>query len=106
MYKTEFRDATVAYNLESPTVPLDEVFFPSMVICNMNTLRRSFIEAILKDDGIKKLGVTYSELKNIIFSVFIQGGDYEPTQRDTDIIDSEFNSWIPKVFFMGTMSKT
>ena len=96
----------MAYNLESPTVPLDEVFFPSMVICNMNTLRRSFIEAILKDDGIKKLGVTYSELKNIIFSVFIQGGDYEPTQRDTDIIDSEFNSWIPKVFFMDTMSKT
>lgn len=49
----EFRDATVAYNLESPTVPLDEVFFPSMVVCNMNTLRRSFITSILEDSSIK-----------------------------------------------------
>jgi hypothetical protein len=39
VFCAEFRDATVAYNLESPTVPLDEVFFPSMVVCNMNTLR-------------------------------------------------------------------
>ena len=81
--------STIAYNLESYTVPLDEVFFPSMVICNMNTLRRSFIEAIMNDDGIKKLEVSYSELKNIIFSVFILGGDYEPTERDTEIIDSK-----------------
>ena len=85
----EFRDATVAYNLESPTVPLDEVFFPSMVICNMNTLRRSFMDAILSDEGIKQLGVSYSELKNIIFSVFILGGDYQPTERDNKIIDSK-----------------
>ena len=80
----------MAYNLESPTVPLDEVFFPSMVVCNMNTLRRSFIEAILSDEAIKGLGVTFNELKNIIFSVFILGGDYLPTDRDNQIIDSEF----------------
>ena len=86
----EFREATVAYNLESPTVPLDEVFFPSMVICNMNTLRRSFIGAILEDKGIQQLGVTYTELKNIIFSVFILGGDYQPTERDTNIINSKY----------------
>lgn len=89
-FRSEFRDATVAYNLESPTVPLDEVFFPSMVVCNMNTLRRSFIEAILSDEGIQALGVSYNELKNIIFSVFILGGDYIPTKRDTEIIDSKF----------------
>jgi len=60
-----------------------------MVVCNMNTLRRSFIEAILNDKAIQDLGVTFNELKNLIFSVFILGGDYQPTDRDNEVIDSE-----------------
>ena len=36
----EFSNATVSHNLHSPTVALDEVYFPSIVICNANTLRR------------------------------------------------------------------
>jgi hypothetical protein len=37
---------------------------------------------------MKRLKVSYTELKNIIFSVFILGGDYQPTDRDNEIIDS------------------
>ena len=102
-FDLEFRDATVAYNLESPTVPLDEVFFPSMVVCNMNTLRRSFIEAILSDDSMKSLGTSFNELKNIIFSVFILGGDYTPSKRDLEIIDSKF-TWVVTLSSMERLS--
>ena len=85
---SEFRNATVKYNLESPTVSLDEVYFPSMTVCNMNILRRSFIEAILKDEAISKLGVEFGELKKLIYSVFIFGGDYTPSDRDNKVIES------------------
>ncbi len=58
----------------------------------MNTLRRSFIDAMLNDEAIQNLNVSFTELKNIIFSVFILGGDYQPTDRDNEIIDSELSS--------------
>ena len=45
----DFIDADVSFGLDSPTVSLDEVYFPSLVICNANTLRRSFIYSLLKD---------------------------------------------------------
>ena len=83
----EFQNSSVKYSLESPTVSLDEVFFPSLTVCNMNLLRRSFVEAVLQDEEVKKLGVEYQELKKIIFSVFIFGGDYQASERDTEIID-------------------
>jgi hypothetical protein len=84
----EFQNTTVKYNLESTTVSLDEVYFPSMTVCNMNILRRSFIGAILEDEGISKLGVEFGELKKLIYSVFIFGGDYTPSDRDNEIIQS------------------
>jgi predicted DNA-binding ArsR family transcriptional regulator len=46
---------------------------------------------------MKNLGVSYTDLKNIIFSVFIQGGDYEPTERDTEIIDSKSKTTISNI---------
>ena len=85
----DFNNATVKYSLVSKTVSLDEVYFPSMAICNMNSLRKSFVEAILEDVGIKALEVHFDELKHIIFSVFIFGGDYQPTDRDNQIIESK-----------------
>ncbi len=84
----EFQNTTVKYNLESTTVSLDEVYFPSMTVCNMNILRRSFIGAILKDEDVSKLGVEFGELKKLIYSVFIFGGDYTPSDRDNEIIQS------------------
>jgi hypothetical protein len=61
----------VSYNLQSPTVSLEEVFFPSVVVCNMNTLRSSFIYSLLEDDKFKALNVSYYELKKIIHLVAI-----------------------------------
>ena len=55
----DFSRATVSYNLESPTVPLSEVFFPSIALCNMNSLRKSFILNPLKACCTWKLFLGY-----------------------------------------------
>ena len=85
----EFRAATVSYRLDSATVPLNEVFFPSVVVCNMNTLRRSFIQSLVKDEKLKSVNVTYSELKKIVQLVFIEGEDLQLTPRENEVIDSK-----------------
>jgi hypothetical protein len=87
--------------LESPTVSLDEVYFPSMTVCNMNILRRSFIEAILDDEGVSKLGIEYGELKKLIYAVFIFGGDYTPSERDNEIIESNQKKKKDEFVFSG-----
>jgi hypothetical protein len=84
-----FRNAAVKYSLESPTASLDNVFFPSLAVCNMNLLRASFVEAMLSDEAVGSLGVEFRDLKNLIFSVFIYGGHYQPTDRDAEIIERE-----------------
>jgi|688.fasta_scaffold1454935_1 hypothetical protein len=88
---TEFREATVSYNLQSPTVSLEEVFFPSVVVCNMNTLRSSFINSLLDDQKLKDLNVTYYELKKIVHLEFIDGDDYKMSNRELQIVESEFS---------------
>ena len=49
----EFLDATVSFNLVSATASLGDVFFPSVVVCNMNTLSKSFIKTIQEDPDLK-----------------------------------------------------
>lgn len=49
----EFLDATVSFNLVSATASLRDVFFPSVVVCNMNTLSKSFIKTIQEDPDLK-----------------------------------------------------
>jgi len=40
--------ATVSFELKSATESLDGVYFPSMVVCNINALRASFILELLE----------------------------------------------------------
>ena len=93
----EYLDASVSYSLASATVSLDQVFFPSLTICNMNTLRKSFILSLLRDPELQTLNVTYEELKKLIHLVFIEGEDYHLNDREKVIIESE--SWVrfPKI---------
>ena len=83
----EFRDATVQYNLDSATVSLDEVYFPSMVLCNMNTLRRSFIYTLINDVKLRNMNVTFSELQKIVHLIFIAGEDYELNAREQVMLE-------------------
>jgi hypothetical protein len=85
----EYLDASVAYNLGSATVPLDEVYFPSLTLCNMNTLRRSFVHSLIDDPKLQVLNVSFQELKKIIHLVFINGDDYQLNSREIGIVESK-----------------
>ena len=77
----EFLASTVSYNLESPTVALDDVFFPSVVVCNMNALRKSFIKTLIDDPAIKNL-TTFDELLLLVNSYYIRGTKLELTPKE------------------------
>ncbi len=83
----EFREATVQYNLESATVSLDEVYFPSIVICNMNNLRRSFIYSLINDEKLREINASFVELQKVVNLVFIAGEDYEMTPKEKLMVE-------------------
>ena len=86
-FSLEFLSATVSYNLESPTVTLDEVFFPSLTVCNMNAVRRSFIHALIEDPALKNL-TTFDELLHLVTEYFITGEHLELTPREQLITEA------------------
>jgi hypothetical protein len=57
----------------------------------MNTLRSSFINSLLDDQKLKDLNVTYYELKKIVHLEFIDGDDYKMSNRELQIVESEFS---------------
>ena len=61
------------------TVPLSEVFFPSVVVCNINQIRKSLFRGL----GIKN----YSDIE-LLYNQFYSGIDRDLTQSERDIISS------------------
>ena len=51
----EFFEAKVSYQMESPTVSLENVFFPSVALCNMNVLRKTFVLSLIKDPSLESI---------------------------------------------------
>ena len=84
----EFIDSTVVYNIKSPTVDLSNVFFPSLVVCNLNILRRSFIISLLNETKIDQ-NIDFVQLHSLINNLFLSGGNSELSVNDQDIIDSK-----------------
>ena len=84
----EFFDSTVVYNIKSPTVDLNSVYFPSVVVCNLNILRRSFIMSLLNDTKISQ-NVDFVQLSSLIDNYFLSGGNIELTNNEQDIINSK-----------------
>ena len=76
------------YNINSPTVSLDEVYFPSVAICNMNNLRRSFIKS-LETDQIIQSRIGEIDLEDLIDDVFLSGKKYELSETEEEIIESK-----------------
>ena len=79
-------ESTVAYNLDTPTVSLEHVFFPSVTLCNMNALRRSFIVSLMKDEHVEEK-TNYQQLHALILETFISGGKDELSSEEAEIID-------------------
>ena len=60
---------------------LEDVFFPSVVLCNMNILRQSFIMALMKDPNLKSR-TNYEELFSLVDEHFIQGIKGNLTEKE------------------------
>ena len=83
---SDFFESTVVYNIDSPTVSLDHVFFPSIVICNMNNLRRSFIYSLMEDESIQNI-TKIDDLKILIDNVFLSGGKSDLLKEEEKLIE-------------------
>ncbi len=66
----DFCQSTVSYDLVTPTHSLDDVFFPSIVLCNMNKLRASFIRAIMQELG--RPDTYYHDIYDLLQRVFVE----------------------------------
>lgn len=85
----DFMNATVVTTVDTMTVPLSEVFFPSVVVCNINQVRKSFFA---------ELGIYDNEtfIRQVYFD-FILGkanhsiplGEYKEGQNWDDWVKSE-----------------
>ena len=67
---------------------MDEVYFPSVAICNMNNLRRSFIKS-LETDQIIQSRIGEIDLEDLIDDVFLSGKKYELSETEEEIIESK-----------------
>lgn len=72
---------------------LEDVFFPSVVICNMNLLRKSFILSLLKDPTLGNL-TNYGELHLLINSYYIRGDKFELTAKEELLTQKIFESQV------------
>lgn len=72
----EFMNSTVQTTLDG-SVPLTEVFFPSIVVCNINQIRKSFFDELGFYDN--------DTLVRIMYEDFIKGTmEHEEELRDED----------------------
>ena len=85
---SDFIESTVVYNIDSPTVSLDQVYFPSVALCNLNNLRRSFIHSLMSDENIREM-TNENDLKLLIDDVFLSGGNHQLSIDEEKIIDSK-----------------
>ena len=59
----DYLNSTIVTTLDSKTVPLSEIFFPSVVVCNLNQIRKSFFEEL----GIYENETITSQIYNHYF---------------------------------------
>ena len=69
-------------------MPLDDVFFPSVALCNMNILRKSFIFALMTDPLLKTM-TNYKELFHLVDEHFIRGIKADLTKKEEVLINSK-----------------
>ena len=84
----EFHKATISYELASMSIPMEELHFPSMVVCNKNTLRQSFLNTLMKNNDLKEL-TNIDDLQNILINTYITGTDL--TIEEERILNSKSN---------------
>ena len=89
---TEYTDSTIKVDIKDRSAPLDEAFFPSVVMCNISPLRKSFIYWL--EDNLKLEGeeVSVSELFRVIGYNFFKTSNESISAEDTALLDRIFKS--------------
>jgi hypothetical protein len=77
--------------------PLFQVYFPSLVVCNLNGLRKSFIYSLLSDPTMNR--VTFEELHSVVDKMFIKGREDEPSQREQELTELLLDSSVLETLF-------
>ena len=64
----EYRNSMPITSLENVTIPLSDVYFPSIAVCNINQVRQSYFEELgvdLRKEFVNRIYQKYIEGKNI-----------------------------------------
>ena len=105
----EFTNSTIKISTEDRSAPLDDAFFPSVVVCNINPLRKSFIYWLqegLKSEGIDK--ATW-QLFDLIGHIYFKTSNEDITAEDNELLkfifDSDFYSAGFEEFYAEKLKK-
>ena len=88
---SDFQASTVTYQLVSPTYPLDDVIYPSIALCNLMTLRKSFIQTLLTDPALQKM-TNFTQLSQLVYDYFITGNEVNLTSAESKIVNQIYAS--------------
>ena len=102
---TEFFDSTIKVDIKDRSAPLDEAFFPSVVICNINPLRKSFIYWLA--DNLKQEGkiISVAKLFRVIGHNFFKTSNNTITDEDSALLDMIFKSTFYQKHFEEFLSE-
>lgn len=80
----DFYEATVVTTIHSTTVPLSEVYFPAVTVCNINQVRKSFFNDLDIDNNVSVVDLLYQQ--------FYTGSEHEPLPDEKEFMKSLFKS--------------
>ena len=89
---TEYTDSTIKVDIKDRSAPLDEAFFPSVVMCNISPLRKSFIYWLADNLKLEGGEVSVSKLFQVIGYNFFKTSNESISNEDTALLDRIFTS--------------
>ena len=89
---TEYTDSTIKVDIKDRSAPLDEAFFPSVAICNISPLRKSFIYWLADNLELEGEKISVSELFRVIAYNFFKTSHQSISDEDTALLDRIFIS--------------
>ena len=89
---TEYTSSTIKVDLKDRSAPLDKAFFPSVVICNINPLRRSFIYWLAKNLKLEGNKVSRQKLFEVLSRNFFRTSNSSISSEDTALMEKIFKS--------------
>ena len=79
----DFFRSTVITTLDTHTVPLSEIFFPSVVVCNINQIRKSFFAEL----GFYK--------NDTLIQILNENGTMDTVLDDSQVAHEFYNVSVP-----------